>query len=35
MTMDIATEIKNYNGKNSFVLKMKQNLKKYGSLTPN
>lgn len=35
MTMDITTEIKNYNGKNSFVLKMKQNLKKYGSLTPN
>jgi len=35
MTIEITTEIKNYNGKNPFVLKMKQNLKKYGSLTPN
>ena len=32
---DITTQVKNYNGHNTFILKMKESLKKYKSLTPN
>lgn len=35
MTTDTLTQVKNYNGNNSFVLKMKDAVKKYGSLTQN
>jgi hypothetical protein len=35
MTTDIATQVRNYEGNNSFILKMKDCVKKYGSLTPN
>jgi hypothetical protein len=35
MTTDIATQVKNYQGNNSFILKMKDSLTKYGSLTVN
>jgi hypothetical protein len=35
MTTDITTQVKNYNGKNSFILKMKDAVSKYGSLTVN
>jgi len=35
MTTDIATQVKNYQGKNTFILKMKDALTKYGSLTVN
>jgi hypothetical protein len=35
MTTDIATQVRNYNGKNSFILKMKDAMTKYGSLTAN
>ena len=35
MTIDIATQVKNYKGKNSFILKMKDAMTKYGSLTAN
>jgi hypothetical protein len=35
MTTDIATQVKNYQGKNSFILKMKDALTRYGSLTVN
>jgi hypothetical protein len=35
MTTDITTQVKNYNGKNSFLLKMKDAVSKYGSLTVN
>lgn len=35
MTIDITTQVKNYQGKNSFILKMKDALTKYGSLTVN
>lgn len=31
--MDITTKVRNYNGKNSFILKMKDAVQKYGSLT--
>jgi hypothetical protein len=31
---DITTKVRNYNGKNSFINKMKDSLNKYGSLTP-
>ena len=32
---DITTQVKNYNGHNTFILKMKDTLKKYNSLTAN
>ena len=32
---DITTQVKNYNGHNTFILKMKDTLKKYNSLTSN
>ena len=32
---DITSQVKNYKGSNSFVLKMKDALSKYGSLTVN
>ena len=32
---DITTQVKNYTGHNTFILKMKESLKKYNSLTPN
>jgi hypothetical protein len=35
MTTDIATQVKNYQGNNSFILKMKDSLTRYGSLTVN
>jgi hypothetical protein len=35
MTTDIATQVKNYKGTNSFILKMKDAMTKYGSLTVN
>ena len=35
MTTDITTQVKNYQGNNSFILKMKDALTKYGSLTVN
>ena len=35
MTTDITTQVKNYNGTNSFILKMKDAMSKYGSLTIN
>ena len=35
MTTDIATQVKNYKGTNSFILKMKDAMTKYGSLTTN
>ena len=35
MTTDITTQVKNYNGTNSFILKMKDAMTKYGSLTAN
>jgi hypothetical protein len=35
MTTDITAQVKNYNGKNSFILKMKDAISKYGSLTVN
>jgi hypothetical protein len=35
MTTDIATQVKNYKGNNSFILKMKDAMTKYGSLTVN
>lgn len=35
MTTDIATQVKNYKGNNSFILKMKDAMTKYGSLTAN
>jgi hypothetical protein len=35
MTTDITTQVKNYNGKNSFLLKMNDAVSKYGSLTVN
>jgi hypothetical protein len=35
MTTDIATQVKNYKGNNSFILKMKDAMTKYGSLTIN
>ena len=35
MTTDITTQVKNYKGKNSFILKMKDAVSKYGSLTVN
>jgi hypothetical protein len=35
MTTDIATQVKNYKGTNSFILKMKDAMTKYGSLTAN
>ena len=35
MTTDITTQVKNYQGNNSFILKMKDALTKYGSLTIN
>jgi hypothetical protein len=31
--MDITTKVRNYNGQNSFILKMKDAVQKYGSLT--
>jgi hypothetical protein len=34
MTTDIATQVKNYNGNNSFIIKMKDSISRYGSLTP-
>jgi flagellar biosynthesis chaperone FliJ len=33
MTTDITTQVRNYNGNNSFIMKMKDAVKKYGSLT--
>ena len=35
MTTDIATQVRNYKGNNSFILKMKDAMTKYGSLTAN
>jgi len=35
MTTDITTQVKNYQGNNSFILKMRDALTKYGSLTVN
>ena len=35
MTTDITTQVKNYKGNNSFILKMKDAMTKYGSLTAN
>lgn len=35
MTTDITTQVKNYQGNNSFILKMKDALNKYGNLTVN
>ena len=35
MTTDIATQVKGYKGNNSFILKMKDAMTKYGSLTIN
>lgn len=35
MTTDITTQVKNYKGTNSFILKMKDAMSKYGSLTVN
>jgi hypothetical protein len=35
MTTDIATQVNNYKGTNSFILKMKDAMTKYGSLTAN
>jgi len=35
MTTDIATQVKNYKGTNSFILKMKDAMTNYGSLTVN
>ena len=32
---DITTQVKNYTGHNTFILKMKESLKKYNALTPN
>ena len=33
MTTDITTQVRNYNGNNSFIMKMKDAVTKYGSLT--
>jgi hypothetical protein len=35
MTVDVTTLVKNYTGNNSFIIKMKDSIKKYGSLTVN
>jgi hypothetical protein len=35
MTIDIATQVQNYQGTNSFIIKMKQVIKQYGRLTQN
>jgi len=35
MTFDLTTQVKNYQGNNSFIIKMKDVLSKYGSLTVN
>jgi hypothetical protein len=33
MTTDIATQVRNYQGTNSFIVKMKDSISRYGSLT--
>ena len=35
MTQDTITKITNYQGNNSFLIKMKESFQKYGNLTPN
>ena len=35
MTQDTTTKITNYQGNNSFLIKMKESFQKYGNLTPN
>ena len=35
MTIDITTQVQNYQGTNSFIIKMKQVIKQYGRLTQN